>query len=201
MVLGMNFNNASGLTMAFQLASYEEDALARGAKIMTYNHAGYRGSNFAYCSTRSAALLGDLVAGRSVTDRKAPADLVEMLRQIVRLQTVKCSPVNERRSKPTDAMWELCPPLLLADEIAVAEPRYIIGFGGDVRWELEQLPTFRAGLSHGRLHTGTFKSKREVEVLLIDHPGALAYWPISHADLRRHLRRISRLGTSQHPAN
>lgn len=189
-VLGMNFNDASGLTMATQLARYETGALEAGTVKMTYDHPGYRGSNFAYCSTRSAALVLDLLAGGPITDRRMPGDLVGPLGQIVRLQTVKCSPVNTRRSNPTDEMWELCPPLLLRDEIAVAQPRYIIGFGGDVRWALQQLSEFHEGPTEGRLHTGTFTSGHDAHVLLIDHPGALKYWPQSHADLRRHLNRI-----------
>ena len=190
LVLGMNFNEAEGIAMSFRLANWECQAFAEGKKQMDYASEGYRGTNFAYRSTRSAGLVVDFADGAAIRDRREPAALVEILNRIVRLQTVKCSPHNEAWSSPTRAMWARCPPMLIADELSVARPRHVIAFGVEVRHALTRLPTFHVRARTQRLHVGTLEiPSGEVEVYMLDHPRALAYWPASHASLKRYLRR------------
>ncbi len=93
-VLGMNFDDYGGLHAGFYLAACELRDFAAGRRTMRYGneYARYRGSPFAYRSTRSAAAVIAYRDGREVTDLKAPQDLTMALRRVVRLQTVKCSP-------------------------------------------------------------------------------------------------------------
>jgi hypothetical protein len=182
----MNFNDASGTGLAFELAEYERRHLAQGVERMTYDHPGYRGSLFAYRSTRTAALLVDVVNATPVKDRQRPEELVSILDQIVRLQAVKCSPPNTQASKPTNDMWDNCPPMLLADELEIAAPRFVIAFGSDAAWAIAPMltndPIYRAP----RLHSGTIRAHTfRATVLMVDHPAARGhrYWPTSHASL------------------
>jgi len=96
----MNFDNYGGLHAGFYLAACELRDFAAGQRTMRYGdeYARYRCSPFAYRSTRSAAAVIAYRDGRKVTDLKAPEDLTMALRRVVRLQTVKCSPVNDHWS-------------------------------------------------------------------------------------------------------
>jgi hypothetical protein len=190
LILGINFNDAYGIAEAFALAHWELRNFARGRKRMTYDSPGYRGSDFAYRSTRSAGLLIDVLDGVDVTDRERSEELVAVLNRVVRLQTIKCSPENDALSKPTGGMWENCPPMLLADEFAIARPRFIVAFGGDVRWALERLPGFSPEpAQEERLHCGVFAvGGTSAGVFMLDHPRS-RYWPASHASLVTHLQR------------
>ena len=129
----------------FELAHWQQKAFERGAKLMHYDHPNYRGSRFAYGSTRSAGLLVDRRAGRRVADRQDSEALPPILNCVIRLQAVKCSPKNTTWSDPAGTMWEECPPMLLIDELSIAQPGCVLGFGANVRWVLERLPGFTAG--------------------------------------------------------
>ena len=131
-VLGINFNDANGLTRAYEIAPEDADEMAAGRRRVNYGIHEYRGSDFPYRSTRSAALLVDFLAGIPVTDREDPEAVARYVYQILRLQAIKCSPRSDDASKPTNEMWANCPPLLLEDELRIAEPGAIVGFGADV---------------------------------------------------------------------
>lgn len=198
LVLGMNFDDAEGIAMSFRLAHWERDALARGCKLMNYDVDGYRGSSFAYRSTRSAALLTDLINGGPVYDRIDPPELADVLDQIVRIQTVKCSPRNDAWSKPTTAMLTRCPPLLLLDELAVAQPRFIVAFSAVVRRAIGGLPSFTpvsrgSQYGVGKLVIGDLSPT----VFMLAHPRSSS-WPASHGALISYLRRHRKVLASEH---
>jgi hypothetical protein len=187
-VLGINFNDANGLTRAYEIAPADADEMAAGWRRVTYGIETYRGSDFPYRSTRSAALLIDHLAGRSIVDRESPEDVAPFIRQIIRMQAIKCSPRSDDASKPTNEMWANCPPLLLADELRVAEPGAIIGFGADVRWVLGRLAGYELRANRGVVQCGALRvAQRATPVYLIAHPRS-SQWPSAHAALASLLR-------------
>jgi hypothetical protein len=190
-ILGMNFNDAYGLAEAFAEALWELRALGDGHKRMTYDAPGYRGSDFAYRSTRSAGILIDVLHGSDVTEDEPPADeMVAVLKRLVRLQAVKCSPPTKPTGAPWPEMWERCPPMLLADEISLIRPGFIAAFGQPVRWALERIGAQIAD-EDSDLGVGTLAhSSGTAEVYCLHHPAAHAPhdWQASHASLAKHLR-------------
>jgi uracil-DNA glycosylase len=131
----------------------------------------------------------DFLDGIPVTDREDPQDVAPFVHRIVRLQAIKCSPRNDAASKPTDEMWANCPPLLLEDELRIACPGGVIGFGAEVRWVLGQLSGYqlkeeRDGVACGALHLGHHR----IPVYMIAHPSSRSQWPAAHAALAAVLR-------------
>jgi hypothetical protein len=61
--------------------------------------------------------------------------------------------------------------MLLADELSIAQPGYVLGFGNDVRWAVGQLRGFKAGRERAGLHTGSIAFQGgDAEALLLYHP-------------------------------
>jgi hypothetical protein len=191
-IVGMNFNDASGLSMAIELAHHERAQLRLDRRRITYDHPGYRGTDFPYRTTRSARLVIDLVDGRKISDRKDDGDaLADVLDRVVRLQAVKCSPRNDQWSKPTKVMWERCPPMLLADEIGIAAPRFVLAFGQEVHRAVRSLPGFTSREGVGLLAGGTLTHGRScvATVYFLGHPRSYASWHASHKALRSEVDR------------
>jgi hypothetical protein len=192
-VLGMNFNKASGLPEAFELAAYEHEHFALGEKKMGYGNwrEVYAGSLFAYRSTRSAAAALDWIDAVQVVDHVDSRDLVEPLWRIARLQAVKCAPYNGRRGAPYAEMWIRCPNMLLCREVSIAKPKVMLTFGTEVFAAVARLAGFehvphRGGsLSRGMLTV----DDRRVDVLGLRHPAAFGRgWQESQAALIKLLR-------------
>jgi hypothetical protein len=185
--LGMNLNDASGLARSFDIVAGDIDELGQGRSRVTYGYSSreYRGSDFPYRSTRTVALVLDWLDGRPATDREPPEELAPLIDRTIRLQTVKCSPQNDASSKPTNKMWENCPPLLLEDELRIAHPQAVVGFGGDVRWSVERMAGYQALRQRGRAWHGVLQIDAEpVPVFFVPHPSARGQsWPAGHADL------------------
>jgi hypothetical protein len=189
-VIGINFNDANGLTRAYQIAPEDSRELTAGQRRVTYGYPRqeYAGSDFPYRSTRSAALLSDYLDGVPVTDREAPQDVAQWVHRIVRLQAIKCSPRNDKSSKPTNEMWVNCPPMLLEAELHAAQPGAVIGFGADVRWVFGRLPSFEVEGVRSRVQYGSVEvAERTIPVYLIDHPRSNR-WAAAHATLADLLR-------------
>jgi hypothetical protein len=184
-VLGMNFHEASGLTMAFQLAAYELEHLPTGRRKMTYDASGYRGSMFAYRSTRSAAVLLDVADGKPAADHLEPAELGPALSRLARVQAVKCAPANGRRSAPDPEMWANCPEMLLLAELEVVRPAFLIAFGGDAGAALARIPGYQQEPGFGKVRHGTLNlGERSSDVFVLGHPTAREpVWQTSHDDL------------------
>lgn len=191
MVLGLNFNDGHGLALAFRLANWERAAFAQGNRKMNYDAAGYAGSMFAYCSTRSAAVAYDALRGQDrIKDRDDPRQLVEVLDHIVRLEAVKCSPRNAQNSRPTPVMLDRCPPHLLAAEITIARPRCILAFGAAASEAIQLLPNFRTTHVPEHLTVGRLTRERvDATVFALGHPARPTAWIPSHDALKRHIRR------------
>lgn len=192
-VLGINHNDASGLAVGFELARMDKLALAEGWKRINYNQVGYRGTDYPYRTTRSAASVLDLLDRAPVEDHDDPIELVPTLDRLVRLQSIKCSPWNGSRGEPTDPMWSNCPPLLLLDEIAIAAPTYVLAFGRKARWALERLPGVTGSENRsGTLWSGSLDhAQGTCRLVALGHPSG-SRWPASHEALVRRLRRESR---------
>jgi hypothetical protein len=128
------------------------------------------GSRFGFGAMRSAAALVDLLDGQRPRHRE-PAELVDTVARVARLQAVKCVPRNEA-SRPLRGMWKHCPRLLLEDELDVLRPRFLLVLGADPRWAVEQLSGYRdlrcraTGVRRGRLAYRGWSA----EVYAIHHP-------------------------------
>jgi hypothetical protein len=186
-VLGMNLNDASGLARSFDIVAGDIDELGQGRSRVTYGHDyhEYRGSNFPYRSTRTVALVLDWLDGEPATDRERPEELAPLIDSTIRLQTVKCSPRNDASSKPTDKMWQNCPPLLLQDELRIARPKAIVGFGGDVRRSVERMDGYQTLGRRDSAWRGLLEIDGEpFVVFFVPHPSAWGEaWAAGHADL------------------
>lgn len=175
-VLAINFNDASGLITAFDIADSDKTELSQGSFKVYYDDPSYRGSDFPYCSTRSAAMLVDVLDGQPPCDREQPSDVAPFVDRLVRLQAIKCSPRNSKYSEPTPDMWLHCPPMLLADELAIARPGAIVTFGADVRWVLAQVTDFETREeSRGLVRGAVTVAGRETPVYCLYHPGRGAW--------------------------
>ena len=187
-VLGINFNDANGLTRAYEIAPEDADEMAAGRRRVNYGIQEYRGSDFPYRSTRSAALLVDYLDRMAITDREDPEAIAPYVYRILRLQAIKCSPRSNDASKPTSEMWTNCPPLLLEDELRIAEPGAIVGFGADVRWVLERLAGYRVKNDRDEVHHGALQLvDRTISVYVMAHPRS-TQWPRAHGALVALLR-------------
>lgn len=173
LILGMNFNDASGLAAGFQLADGDLKALSEGDRRVSYGIEGYRGTMFPYRSTRSASLVMSHLRGEHPVDRDAPEEVAEALNDVVRLQTIKCSPRNDERSKPTDPMWFNCPPFLLGAEFDIAQPGAVVAFGYDVHWAVRQLNGYKLREEREHLSIGEVPVQGDpIPVYMLNHPSA-----------------------------
>jgi hypothetical protein len=79
-----------------------------------------------------AAAAADAVArsqdGRPLDAEPAPQKVADVLMAIARVQAAQCSPLGGRRG-PTPEMIGNCPPLLLAPQLEVLDPRVVIALG------------------------------------------------------------------------
>jgi hypothetical protein len=73
--------------------------------------------------------------------------------------------------------------LELEDELRIAEPGALIGFGGDVRWVLEQLASYKVNDERDHVQCGVLHLiEHAIPVYLIAHPRS-SQWPGAHAAL------------------
>ena len=155
------------------------------------------GSRFGGDSTRAAGLVLDSIAGRPIRDRPA-RELVDVLRQTARLQTVKCVPKTQV-SKPTPEMTQRCPAFLLRDELKILAPAAVITFGQIPREGVarlkghETISTRSRRLSLGGLVAGQLA----IRVYHLDHPRYAPGFPAGFASLQRHLQRQRHHGSAQ----
>lgn len=186
-VLGINLNDANGLTRAYEINPEDAHELTAGRRRVNYGVPAYRGSDFPYRSTRSAALLADYLDGARITDREDPVAVAPFIDRILRLQSIKCSPRSDDASKPTAEMWANCPPLLLEDELRIAAPGTVVAFGANVRWTLEQLTGYSIEMDRDQVRYGSLRLDQSIPVYLLAHPRS-AQWPGAHAALAALLR-------------
>ena len=129
--------------------------------------------------------------GDRLVDVDDPVELFDVLDRLIRLQAVKCSPHDGAVSEPSGAMWDHCPPMLLADELRLARPGAVTAFGASMPWAFEQLGGFVSEGAGDRLRWGTLRLKYPIPVFFLDHP-RYGGWARGQASLLRLLRRLRR---------
>lgn len=165
-LIAINLRDASTLPIEYWIAADQQYAFEEG------QYQAHR-SMFAYKSTRSAAVLLDLVAGVPIRDRTEPVDLVKPLRRIVRLQAVKCSPRDGGTSARTVEMRDNCPPLLLGAELEIAKPSAVLTVGAEAREGVQSLAGYTLVSSKPHLSRGDLRGNSwSADVFSLPHPGA-----------------------------
>jgi hypothetical protein len=185
-VVAINLRNASGLMIEYVITCWPDgqlDTLSRGGSKP-------HGSDFAYRATRSAAALVDIAEGRRAEDHVQPTELPSYLRRTARLQAVKCSPHDGAMSDRTPEMRRNCPPFLLADEVDILRPGFILTVGSEPRDAMDRVDGYEYGGSAERLHHGTLRRPGwSARVICLDHPGARnAGWARGHEQMLKLLR-------------
>jgi uracil-DNA glycosylase len=129
----------------------------------------------------------------AVEDQDDPVALASTLDRVVRLQTVKCSPRNTKRSEATNAMWENCPPLLLEEELRRARPGVVVGFGSDVQWAFRRLTGFQPSDGSPNLMVGSLTAAgRQIPLYGLAHPLRGGAWQAGQNEL------VALLGSFSH---
>jgi len=192
-VLLINLRDAGGLFAEYEITC---ETSGEGSQLNELA-AGKRkalGSRAAYGSARSAAAIQDWIAGDEICDREDPRELVPALKSTVRLQAVKCSPQDGRRSSPTPEMAANCPALLLERELAILKPRCVLTLGEAPWLAIKQLPGYTEDDDWtDRFSCGHWHSQAcEHIVFSLDHPVSGDHWDRGHQDLLAHLRRAPR---------
>jgi hypothetical protein len=190
-VIAINLRDAGGLLQEYEITcetAGEPSQLNRLA-------AGYRtahGSRFAYGSTRSASVVLDWLEDRPIVDRDDAAQLASVLKRIVRLQAIKCSPHDGDRSSPATTMAHNCPRYLLEREIAVVQPAVLVTVGAAAWRAVYDMPGYvDADGGTERLSYGTLRiDGGRCWVFSLDHPVAGNRWDRGHQDLLHELARL-----------
>ena len=191
-VLAINLHNASGWLTEFEITCSSAGCPDHPSQIGSFEAGRRRAhrSPFAYGSTRTAAMLLDLADQEPIRDRSAPLDLIGPLNRIARLQAVKCAPADGGRGTPTRAMNRNCPPMLLADELAILKPALILTIGAAPSRAIRALPGFEPNPGGRSVLLGRLADKNtKTLVYSVAHPVAHAAWSRDHEALKRHLRR------------
>lgn len=187
-VLALNLRDAGGI-----VAEYEITCRTGGDGSQLSNLAAGRrtahGSRIAYASSRSAAAIQDWLAGRAIADREAPQDLVAVLESLVRLQAVKCSPQDGKRSTPTPPMAVNCPALLLQEELAILKPKCALTLGTQAWQALEAMPGYTEIDWADQLSCGQLKTQAgNIRTFSLAHPASGRRWDEGHQHLLEYLR-------------
>lgn len=153
-----------------------EHRIAQGQiKGLRANNSRIHSSDFARMTTRALAMVLDAVAGQEPSLAATGSELAAALQCSARIQSIKCSPLNDRRdaSKPSPEMWRNCPGKFLAKEIEILRPGTLLVFGK------EPLTAVRATFSsesldrpvRPRLHRGIVHARHgRVDVWALPHP-------------------------------
>lgn len=188
-IIGINFNDTGGLTAAFTLARDDCSCMKEGYRKVRYglDWDEYPGSQFPYGSARAATAVIDRMSGRRAKDHDDPAEVADVLLDVVRVQSVKCAPTDTTHGAPYPRMKSRCPDFLLLGELTITEPSVVLGFGKPVRDFFLAHPRFgRAGAStfQGRLG---YAPGRSAKTFLLSHPNSGTF----AADLRRLCRALN----------
>jgi hypothetical protein len=137
---------------------------------LALNARSHEHSRFAYGSMRGAAALLDVADGALARDRE-PHELAGLVRRVARLQAIKCIPTTPT-SEPLPNMWLHCPDFLLASELDVLHPQFVIALGEHPRWALSRLEGYRSKrCGAARLHRGEIRRDGwHATVYGLDHP-------------------------------
>jgi hypothetical protein len=142
-------------------------------------------SSFAWRSLRGAAAVIRASQRRDTLDIQDGAELADTLLMTARLQSVKCSPNDHRRSQRSPAMKIACPPRYLGSELEILRPRTVIAYGAEARSALALCGALEtaeetSGFARGLLRRGD----SEFEVFALAHPAARGRrWPQAHEAL------------------
>jgi hypothetical protein len=149
-------------------------------------------SPFAFRAYQSLSAVAAHADGLSIPARASFSELRTTLHRTARLQAVKCIPRVEV-SRPEREMSHRCPAFVLAEELKILQPRYILGVGARVRDAFGAMNGYRVERTDGKnlLTVGTVAVGRgSTTVFLIPHPSARGNkWKPGDAALRKHLRR------------
>jgi hypothetical protein len=183
-VVGVNLRYDGGdwdFGIEFRIATDpggQEQAMRRGRKQI-------HKSLFAWRSLSDGSSVLRAAAGASSLEHESGDELAETLLRTARLQAVKCSPDDHRRSQRSEAMRELCPPRYLGPEVDILRPSALVTYGGEA-WSA----IHRIGEVHMTEQAGDFIRARfsrrdnECEVFAMPHPASHGLtWPNAHRAL------------------
>ena len=130
-------------------------------------------SPFAWRSLTGAAAILRSGEGRTPVEAEGGDELAQTLLRTARLQSVKCSPNDHRRSQRSRAMRELCPPRFLRSEIEILEPGVLLAFGGEARSALERSGEVVYREQERGFLRGSYRGvDHQAEVFVLAHPAA-----------------------------
>ena len=182
-LVGMNSRDDGGIDAEFRTTAGAIDAFRGGSSAW--------GGQFHFRAARAVSLLAAAQDRRELADQPPPS-LVDDLLASARLQAVQCAPDGGRRS-PTSTMWRHCPPLLLAGQLEILEPRVIALLGVATHRAVQQLdPLDVEWNSPWRENGNAFArgsaciGERRIPVFALSHPAA-ARWGVSLRTLRQSL--------------
>jgi len=136
---------------------------------------------------RAACVVGLLAAaqdGRMFDETPTPEALVGSLLASARIQAVQCAPMtDDDRRSPTPTMWRNCPPLVMAEQVGILEPRLVALLGVETHRRFQQLPGFATEWdSLWRENNDCFArgsalvAGHRVPVFALSHPANVARW-------------------------
>lgn len=136
--VGININNHGGYVGPEQLVKLAKKELKRRKKKHFINKENnYKGSLFFHRMSYYTAIIREHY---NQVEKSAPGKeysfetLIESLDSAAYTNFIKCSPVNQERSKPSQQMWEHCGKLILKKELEILAPELIIVFGISENW-------------------------------------------------------------------
>lgn len=187
-VLALNINHQggdwSGLVEEFAINKWQEQEMHTGNK-HPFGH-----SEFAYGSMTAVAAVLDSIDGRPVRTDRAPEELAPYFDRVARLQSVKCSP-SENRSNPgkmRNDMLRQCPPRFLARELKVLRPRYLLVLGNDAWDAIHKLGFGTMSYNRSGIRSVLTVERRCMEVIWAPHPSSYGTWPKGLKAMIRSLR-------------
>jgi hypothetical protein len=181
LVVGINFNGYGGLRANWDVCADHQRQQAAGRP-------GKDSRPFAHAAASYANAILKAQAGCTPPPAPPrPQAVSGVWDRIAFAQGVKCAPCGNR-SRPTDAMIENCPSLLLAHELDVLRPRSVVALGrGRMRDGIRPLLAERFDLSYGeapgRLERDRFSIRDQpAELFCLDHP-SYPRWRVSYGQL------------------
>lgn len=187
-LLTLNFRSSdieATVALEYLAAWHTRESLKRGRKRDPHSD-----SVFGYTSLATAAVVLASLRKEPLVAEPEPRLLTATMERIVRLQLVKCTPVESvvDRASPSKRMCRNCPPRFLWDELALLRPQVLVVMGRDAYREMNGRSevSWRCGtyICRGELKYG---SERAI-LLWVPHPTA-SDWSAGQRALIRSLRR------------
>jgi hypothetical protein len=133
-IVGMNTRDDGGIAEHFIGMRAIMEALRSGRR--TYGR-----SRFHYRAGCATAILAANQDGVTPIVNPPPQELVDPILASARIMAVQCAPAHGRRS-PTSQMWANCPPMVMADQLEILEPRVVALLGQQTHASVQTLERF-----------------------------------------------------------